>query len=171
MWILLKIAKLFVITGEAGMKKRYVVKLSEAEREQLHALVNKGKAAAYRRRHAQILLKADESEGGPAWSDKELAEAFDVHRTTVERLRKRLVEHGLAAALERQKRSRERSRVLDGAGEARLIALACSAPPEGSARWTLNLLAGKLVELQVVESISYEKVRQVLKKRSQTLAA
>lgn len=153
------------------MKKRYVVKLSEEEREQLRELVDRGKAAAYRRRHAQILLKADEAEGSPAWSDNEIAEAFDVHRTTVERLRKRLVEHGLASALERQPRSRERSRVLDGAGEARLVALACSEPPEGCARWTLNLLAEKLVELQVVESISHEKVRQVLKKRSQTLAA
>lgn len=132
------------------MKKRYVVKLSEAERERLHDLVNIGKAAAYRRRHARILLKADESEGGPAWSDNEIAEAFDVHRTTVERLRKRLVEHGLAATLERRKRHRERSRVLDDAGEARLVALACSEPPAGCARWTLNLLAEKLVELQVV---------------------
>lgn len=148
------------------MRRRYLVKLTAEEREQLRELVDKGKAAAYRRRHAQILLKADESEDGPAWRDNQIAGAFDVHRTTVERLRKRFVERGLAAALEREKRRRERSRVLDGQGEARLIALACSEPPEGHARWTLNLLAGKLVELKVVESISDEKVRQVLKKLS-----
>lgn len=148
------------------MKRCYLVKLSGAEREQLRELVDKGKAAAYRRRHAQILLKADEGDAGPAWSDNQIAETFEVHRTTVERLRKRFVEHGLAAALERQKRRRERARVLDGKGEARLIALACQAPPEGQARWTLNLLAECLVELNIVESISHEKVRQVLKKRA-----
>jgi transposase len=148
------------------MKRRYLVKLSAAERKQLRELVDKGKAAAYRRRHAQILLKADEGEDGPAWSDNQIAEAFEVHRTTVERLRRRCVEQGLTAALERQKRRRVRARVLDGEGEARLIALACQEPPEGQARWTLNLLAERLVELNIVQSISHEKVRQVLKKHS-----
>jgi transposase len=160
------IAKLVVITGGTLMKRRYVVKLSAAEREQLRDLVDKGKAAAYRRRHAQIFLKADEGKKGPAWSDTQIAEAFEVHRTTVERLRKRCVEEGLAAALERQKRRRERSRVLDGKGEARLIALACQEPPQGQVRWTLHLLAERLVALNIVESISHESVRQVLKKHS-----
>ncbi|HUF20540.1 MAG TPA: helix-turn-helix domain-containing protein [Burkholderiales bacterium] len=148
------------------MKRRYLVKLSGEAREQLRKLADKGKAAAYRRRHAQILLKADQGDEGRAWSDKQIAETFEVHRTTVERLRKRFVEHGLAAALERQKRRRERKRVLDGKGEARLIALACQAPPAGQARWTLNLLSERLVELNIVESISLEKVRQALKKLS-----
>lgn len=158
------IAERIVIQWWAGMNRRYVVKLGSQEREQLRALVETGKAAAYRRRHAQILLKADEGEEGPGWSDREIAQAFDVHRTTVERLRRRCVEQGLAAALERQKRRRERSRVLDGGGEARLIALACQQPPEGQARWTLHLLAEQMVALDVVESISHESVRQVLKK-------
>jgi len=148
------------------MKRRYVVELSAEEHVELRNLIDKGKAAAYRRRHAQILLKADEGEAGPAWSDLQIAEAFDVHRTTVERLRKRCVEQGLAAALEREKRRRERRRVLDGKGEARLIALACQQAPEGHARWTLHLLAERLVELSIVESISHESVRQVLKKHS-----
>lgn len=142
------------------MKRRYVVKLSGEEREPLRKLVDTGKAAAYRRRHAQILLKADEGDEGPAWSDNQIAETFEVHRSTVERLRIRFVEHGLAAALERQKRRRERKRVLDGKGEARLIALACQTPPEVQARWTLNLLSERLVELNIVESISLEKVRR-----------
>jgi transposase len=166
MSFLLMIAEWIVIAGETLMKRRYLVKLSAAEREQLRELVDKGKAAAYRRRNAQILLKADEGKAGPAWPDNRIAEAFEVHRTTVERLRKRCVEQGLTAALEREKRRRERSRVLDGKSEARLIALACQQPPEGRVRWTLHLLAERLVELNMVESISHESVRQVLKKHS-----
>ncbi len=146
------------------MRKKYLVKLTAEERRDLQDLVRKGKAAAYRRTHAQILLFTDEGEGGPKLQDREVAERAGVHHRTVSRLRQRFVEQGLEAALERQPRARERSRVLDGAGEAQLIATLCSAPPEGQARWTLQLAGDRLVELGVVESISHESVRQVLKK-------
>ena len=145
------------------MKKKYIVRLTEEEREQLEDLVNKGQAQAYKIKHANILLKADAD--GPCWTDAAIAEAFSCHRVTVENVRKRFVEQGMQAALERKKRERPpRERILDGAGEARLIALSCSQPPEGRSRWTLELLADKLVELNVVESISYRTVGRVLKK-------
>lgn len=152
------------------MKKRYVVRLSAEEREQLEALVNRGREAAYRRRHAQILLLADEGEHGRSLMDREVAEWVGCTRRTVEQIRERCVCEGLQAALERRKRSRERARVLDGEGEARLVSLACSEPPEGRSRWTLKMLGDRLVELDVVESISVEAVRLVLKKHYQTLA-
>lgn len=152
------------------MKKRYVVRLNSEEREQLEDLVNRGREAAYRRRHAQILLLADEGEQGSYLIDREVAERVGCTRRTVEQIRERCVCEGLQAALERRKRSRERSRVLDGEGEARLVSLACSGPPEGRSRWTLKMLGDRLVELEVVESISPETVRLVLKKRHQTLA-
>jgi transposase len=152
------------------MKKRYVVRLSAEEREQLEDLVNRGREAAYRRRHAQILLLADEGEQGSSLMDREVAERVGCTRRTVEQMRERCVCEGLQAALERRKRFRERSRVLDGEGEARLVSLACSEPPEGRSRWTLKMLGDRLVELEVVESISAEAVRLVLKKHHQTLA-
>lgn len=152
------------------MKKRYVVRLSVEERDQLEGLVNRGREAAYRRRHAQILLLVDEGEHGPCLIDREAAERVGCSRRTVEQIRERCVCEGLQSALERRKRSRERSRVLDGDGEARLVSLACSEPPPGRARWTLRMLGDRLVELEVVESISTEAVRQVLKKHHQTLA-
>ena len=152
------------------MKKRYVVKLTQAEREHLEGLINTGKVAAYRRRHAQVLLLVDEGEHGPALFDKDAAERTSFSRRTVEQIRERCVTEGLASALERKKRSRNRSPKLDGEGEARLVSLACSDAPEGYARWSLNMLADKLVELEIVESISHECVRQVLKKHHQTLA-
>ncbi len=152
------------------MNKRYIVKLSKSERNRLSDLVNKGKEAAYRRRHAQLLLLVDEGEYGPACHDLEAAEQVEASRPTVERLRQRCVEEGLDVALERRKRQRERSRVLDGESEAQLVALACSAPPAGMARWTLQLLCEELQKKQVVLSVSYETVRQVLKKHHQTLA-
>ena len=152
------------------MKKRYVVRLTAEERERLEGLVNRGREAAYRRRHAQILLLVDEGEHGGRLIDREVAERVGCTRRTVEQIRERCVCEGLQAALERRKRSRERSRVLDGEGEARLVSLACSGPPQGRARWTLKLLGDRLVELDVVESISTEAVRQVLKKHHQTLA-
>ena len=147
------------------MKKRYIIRLTETERQALKDLVRKGKVAAYRRTHAQILLLADESDDGAGLGDAEIAEQVDVHQRTVSRLRQRCVEQGLQAALERQPRKRERSRVLDGDGEAQLVALMCGEPPPGQSRWTLQLAADRLVELDVVESISHEAVRQVLKKR------
>lgn len=147
------------------MNKRYVVRLSAEEREQLRSLVSKGKAAAYKIKHANILLKADAD--GPAWTDEHIAEAFSVHGKTVGNVRERFVLRGLEAALNRKKRQQQpREKILDGAKEARLIALACSQAPQGRSRWTVRLLADKLVEMQIVESISYETVRRTLKKTS-----
>ena len=147
--------------------KTYKVTLDAEEREYLLGLIAAGKASALKLARARILLKADAGPGGPAWTDARIAEAVEVDPTTVERIRQRFVEQGLEAALSRKKQCRpSRERKLDGAGEARLVALACSNPPEGRAAWTLQLLADKLVELQVVDSISDEAVRQVLQKTS-----
>jgi transposase len=147
--------------------KKYIVTLTDEERVSLERLVRTGKAAAYKVTHARILLKADSSEGGPACTDGQIADALQVGTATVGRLRQRFVEEGLDAALCRKKQRRpSRERTFDGAAEARLIALACSQPPEGRAGWTLRLLAEKLVELEVVESVSHETVRQVLQKTS-----
>jgi hypothetical protein len=145
--------------------KKYRVTLTTEERQQLSELIAVGKAAAQKLVHARILLKADAAPGGPAWTDARIAVAVEVNRTTVERVRERFVEQGLEAALVRKKQERpSRERKLDGAGEARLVALACSDPPQGRDTWTLRLLADQLVELQVVDTISTETVRQVLKK-------
>ena len=146
------------------MPEKYVVRLATDERAELTGLIGKGKAAAYKRQHAQILLKADISELGPGWDDERISEAFDVSTRTVERIRKQLVEEGLQAALNRARQKRVRSRKLDGEQEAHLIALTCSEPPEGNARWTLRLLADYMVRLEYTESVSHETVRQVLKK-------
>ena len=144
---------------------KYKVTLTTEERQQLHGLVAAGKAAAKTLMHARILLKADAAEGGPAWPDDRIAEAVEVSAATVGRVRQRFVEEGLEAALVRKNQDRpSRERKLDGAAEARLIALACSTPPEGRAAWTLQLLADKLVELRVVDGVSDETVRRVLKK-------
>jgi len=148
--------------GGVDMNKRYMVRLTEAERQQLQHLVSTGKAAAYKIKHANILLKVDAD--GPAWTDERVAEAFLCHPKTVSNVRRRFVEHGLEAALGRKKPSRPPRLLVDGAVEAQLIALRCSSPPEGRARWTLRLLAAKAVELEIVPSISHETVRQVLKK-------
>jgi len=147
--------------------KRYKVTLAAEERQHLHDLIAAGKAAARKLTHARILLKADATEGGPAWQDRRIADALEVSTDTVERVRQRFVELGLDAALDRKRRERPpRETKLDGRAEARLIALACSAPPEGRAVWTMQLLADKLVELEVVDSISDETVRLALKKTS-----
>ena len=145
--------------------KRYIVRLSAEEREQLLELVKTGKAAAYRRLHAQILLKADVGPAGPGWTDARISEALEITTRTVERVRQRLVERGLEGALRRAEQRRRKAPKLDGAGEARLIALRCSPPPAGRQRWTLQLLADQLVVLGEVDSIACETVRQVLKKR------
>jgi len=147
--------------------KKYKVTLTAEERNSLQDLIAAGKAPAQKLAHARILLKADAAPGGPAWADARIAEAVEVDVTTIERVRQRFVEQGLEAALVRKKQDRpSRQRKLDGHGEARLVALACSDPPLGRARWTLRLLADKLVELEVVDTISTETVRQVLKKTS-----
>jgi transposase len=148
---------------ECVMNKKYIVRLSDEERSPLTELTRKGKAAAYKIRHAQILLKADTN--GPAWTDERIAESFSVSLNTVQGVRQRLVEQGLEAALNRKQQVRpSRSPRLDGEGEARLIALRCSEPPAGHARWTLRLLADQAVALDIVETISHETVRQTLKK-------
>jgi transposase len=142
-------------------KKKYIVDLTVEEREELEALISSGVDAARKLTRARILLKAEEE-----WTDKAISEALDVGRATVERVRKRFVEWGGISAIERRKPRRRYERKLDGDAEARLIALACSAPPEGYERWTLRLLAERVVQLEAVdvESVSYETVRQVLKK-------
>ena len=145
--------------------KRHVIRLSEGERNRLTALVSKGKAAARKRLHAQVLLKADVSAAGAGWTDRQIVEALGVGERTVQAIRQRCVEEGLDAALERKKQCRpSRQRVLDGAKEARLVALCCGKVPAGQARWTLRLLADELVRLEIVDSISHETVRQALKK-------
>ena len=147
------------------MAKRYRVTLDEIEREELRRLLAKGKADVRRLKHAQILLQADEAEGGPAWPDERVAQAVGCGTATVERVRRRFVEEGLELALSPYRTPRRAYRTkLDGQQEAKLIATACSAPPQGRARWTLRRLADKLVELNVVGSISHEAVRQALKK-------
>jgi transposase len=145
--------------------KRYRVTLTDEERQELQALIAAGKAAARKLTHARILLKADASPGGPAWIDQRIVEALEVGVATVERVRQRFVEEGLEAALSRKPQQRPRRQPkLDGRAEARLIALACSAPPDGRKQWTLRLLADRLVELEIVEAVSDETVRRVLKK-------
>lgn len=145
------------------MAKKYIVRLSDSEREQLATLVNRGRSAAYRIKHANVLLKVDAN--GPGWTDAETADAFGCHLNTVANIRQRLVEHGLEAALNRKRQANpSRERIFDGKAEARLIATACSEPPEGRSEWTMQLLADRMVELKVVESVSRKTVERTLKK-------
>jgi transposase len=149
------------------MKKKYIVRLEAEERARLEQLVRVGKAAAYRIRHANILLGVDESEAGPRMKDAEAARAFGVSVQSIESLRRRLVEEGLDAALERKKQVRPSiEKMFDGEKEAQLIALACGPKPEGRARWTLELLAERVVALQIVEHCSPQTVMRVFKKTS-----
>ena len=136
--------------------------MNDSERQSLQELLAGKRVAADKLLRARILLKADVD--GPAWSDPEIADAFDVGASTIHRLRQRLVEEGLEAALVRRPSSQQRVKKIDGAMEARLIVIACSNAPQGRARWTLQLLADKMVELQLVDSISAETVRTTLKK-------
>jgi len=145
--------------------KKYKVTLTDEERSELHERIAAGKGAAKRLAHARVLLKADASDGGPAWPDARIAQAVELSVATVERVRRRFVEEGFDAALDRRKQARpSRERTFDGAAEARLVALACSAPPDGRVCRTMQLLADRLVELRVVESVSDETVRRTLKK-------
>src|SRR5271166_2035779 len=150
------------------MNKKYVVKLTDEERQSLEALVSQGKAAARKISRAWILLKADAA--GPAWSDEQIHSTFDVGLATIYRVRQAFVEEGLAAVLTRRPKSRHRHRKLDGEQEAHLIALACSKPPPGRRRWTIRLLAQKMVELEYTDRVCPETVRQTLKKRTQAVA-
>ena len=151
------------------MKKKYVVTLTGAERRMLQAMLSRGKAAARKLMHTRILLKAEAPPGGPGWDDERIAEGLEVGRATVERVRKEFVEEGLEAALERRKPRRLYQRKLDGDGEAHLVALACQKPPDGRGRWTLQLLADRMVELEYVDQISYQTVRRTLKKTRSNL--
>ena len=146
------------------MAKRYRVTLTADERDELGAMIAKGKADARKLAHARILLQADEAEGGPGRTDAEVAASLDTTTRTCERVRERFVEQGLEAALLPKPSSRVYASKLDGAQEAHLIALACSDPPAGRADWTLRLLAGRMVELQHADGLSHETVRQTLKK-------
>jgi transposase len=141
---------------------KYLVTLSVEEREELQRLVDRERLSKTVRQRARVLLKADQSDGAPAWPDERVAEFAEVSLSTVHRTRERFVTQGLEAALHRKRRPQPRK--LDGRSEAKLIAVACGKPPDGCARWTMRLLAGRLVELEVVESISHECVRQTLKK-------
>ena len=151
------------------MKKTYIVTLTPEERRMLQEMLSRGKAAARKLMHARILLKADVAAGGPGWNDEAIVEALEVGRATVERVRKEFVEEGLEAALERRKPRRQYRRKLDGDGEAHLVALACQKPPEGRSRWTLRLLADRMVQLEYVDEISYQTVRRTLKKTNSSL--
>ena len=148
------------------MKKKYIVTLTESERSALRAMISSGKGAARRLAHARILLKADL--GLP---DQAIAEAVEVSRPTVERVRRRFVEEGMEVALDPTRPEKPRPRKVDGHLEAHLIALACSDPPKGAVRWTLRLLAAKAVELEYVDSLSYETTRQILKRTNCSLGA
>lgn len=148
------------------MQKKYIVTLTPKERDDLLKMINSGKGAARRLAHARVLIKVDCSEGGPGLSDNAAAAAVDVSAGTVARVRQRFVEEGLDSALNPRPAMREYRCKLDGEREAHLIALACSKPPAGHARWNLRLLADKMIELEYIENVSHETVRQALKKTS-----
>jgi transposase len=149
--------------------KKYVVKLSEAERQQLNALIRGGRHPAQQLIRARILLKADASEAGEGWSDSQIAAALDINLATVARTRQRLVEDGFDSVLTRKHSPNSaRKRIFDGVAEAKLIALACSEPPKGRAKWTLRLLEDKVVERNIVDRVSDNTIGRTLKKLSQT---
>lgn len=146
------------------MNKRYVVKLTPEERVELEGVLRRRLVAGWKVQRAQALLALDQGEGGPGWTDERVAEAYRCTTRSVERWRRAAVEEGPLSLVEREAQERPARRRLGGEEEARLVALACSKPPEGAARWTLRLLAGALVELEVVDGVSRETVRQALKK-------
>ncbi len=146
------------------MRKQYVVTLTEQERGFLQDLISAGKGPARKLAHARVLLKADQGPEGPAWTDQRISQALEVSPSTIERIRRRFVDKGLEEAIGRRRPRVPKQRKLDGRQEAQLIALTCSEPPKEQGRWTLRLLAGKMVELEYVDSLSYETVRRTLKK-------
>jgi transposase len=148
------------------MRPKRVVRLTPSERSRLTQLISGGEAAARKLTHARILLKTDSGPDGPGWEDDAIAEALDVGKITVWRVRKRYIEEGLDAALTHRHPKNHRPRRLDGDQEAHLVALACSEPPTGRKRWTLRLLAHRMVELEYTDRLSYETVRGTLKKTS-----
>jgi len=155
------------MSGRVIVPKKYVLKLTAEEREELQRLVRKGRVAGWKVQRAQALLRCDQGPDGPAWTDERIAEAFGVTTRSLESWRKQAVERGPLSLLERRPRvSPPVTPKLDGENQARLTALACSKAPAGHARWSLRLLAERLVELEVVESVSYETVRRAMKKTS-----
>jgi len=152
------------------MYKKYVVRLTDQERGRLQTLVRRGRTHARSLLYARILLKAD-ADGPERWTDERIAEALEVSTATVARERRRFLEDGLEVALMPKKPGRPRRRVLDGRAEAHLIALSCSDPPEGRERWSMRLLAQKMVELEHVEALSHESVRRTLKKTRSSLTS
>lgn len=151
------------------MNKKYIVRLTQQEKQELEQLIRVGKAAARKLTHARILLKADWNAEQGGWTDQAIHEALDVSLATIARVRQAFVEQGLDAALNPKPDSQVRLRKLDGSAEAHLIALACSQPPQGRKEWTLRLLAAQMVKLDDIESVSHETVRQVLKKTNSSL--
>ena len=150
------------------MNKKYIVRLTAEEQKELENLVKKGKTQAYRMKHANILLAIDA--GGPNWPDHQTAKAYKCHQNTVRNVRQRFVEQGLEAALERKKQQvPSRKRIIDGENEARLISIACSTPPKGCAKWTMQMLADELVALKIVDSVSGQTVWRMLKKMNLNL--
>ncbi len=153
------------------MNKKYIVTLSVEERQSLTTLVNRGRVAARKVKRAWILLNADAGTEGPAWSDEQIQQAFGVGLMTIYRVRQTWVEEGLSAVLTRRPKARHRPRKLDGEQEAHLIALACRQPPTGRRRWTLRLLADKMVELGYTDHVAAETIRQTLKKTNSSLGS
>ncbi len=151
------------------MKQKYKVKLSDTEQSQLKEMISSGEGSAREIRRAYILLKSDSSPSGPNWQYQAIMDAYEVSSLTVYNVRKNYVEGGLKRAILRKKPEREYERRLDGEGEAHLIALACSEPPDGYERWSLRLLQDRLVRLEIVENISHETIRQTLKKTNSSL--
>ena len=146
-------------------KKKWVVDLSMVERDELGRVIGKGQSSAMKILKARILLKADQGDHGPAWSDTCITEALETNPAHVARVRRKFVEEGLAAVFTRKTRQTPpRKRVFDGAGEAALVALACSEPPEGHARWSIRLLAQKVVEMEIVDAVHFNTVGRTLKK-------
>ncbi len=149
--------------------KKYRVTLTDEEREELTAIANKGKGNARRMRRSRILLLADENRSDGGWKDADIAQALRAHRRTVERAREKCVELGIEAALNHARPQKKKEKVLNGEAEARLVQLACSEVPDGHDRWSLRLLTDKLIELEVVETVSRETVRTTLKKMNLSL--
>ena len=151
------------------VRKKYIVSLTAEEREKLEQLTTTGKVTAYKMNHGRILLKADTNQEDGGWTDEAISQALDVSVATIERVRQRFVETSLDSALSRQVQQQRKPRRLDGEQEARLVAITCSEAPEGHARWSLRLLAERMVELEYVESVSHETIRQTLKKTTSSL--
>ena len=152
-------------------KKKYIVSLTVSERKFLEQLSKKGKIAAYKMNHARILLKADVNQEGGGWKDRQIIESLDISHATIERVRQRFVEEGMESALNRREQKKRRQKIIDGEKEAYLIAIACSETPTGKGNWTLKMLADKMVELNYVEQVSTETIRQTLKKTNLSLGS